>query len=240
MNSNKKTARIVGSLFIIGTIAGVLSVILTSPILGDPDYLLKVAANENQIVMGVICVLIMGFALAMVPVVMFSVLKKQNEVLALGYVVFRGAIETVTYIVIAISTLLLIPLSQAYVKAGAVDTAHFQALGAVIQEVSHLPMTVFAFSIGALMFYMVLYQAKLIPRWLSVWGLIAITLHLATAILLIFNLQTEFSVSNTIMNLPIFLQEMVMAVWLIVKGFNPYSITSEPTKTGNKELAKAH
>jgi len=103
MNSINKTARIVGVLYIIGTIAGMVSLVLTEPILGDPDYLAKVSANEIQIIAGALFVLIMGFALAMVPVMMFPILKKYNEALALGYVVFRGALETVMYIVLAIS-----------------------------------------------------------------------------------------------------------------------------------------
>ena len=111
MNTNRTTATIVGVLFIIGTVAGVLSVVFTSPILNDPDYLIKVSANPNQIALGALFVLTMGFALAMVPVVIFPVLKKHNEVLALGYVVFRGGLETVTYLVSAISWLLLIPFS---------------------------------------------------------------------------------------------------------------------------------
>ena len=236
MNSNKKTARIVGVLFIIGTIAGILSVVFTNAILTDPDYLLMVSAHENQIIMGVICVLMMGFALAMVPVVMFPVLKKQNEVLALGYVVFRGAIETVTYFAFAISMLLLIPLSREYVKAGAAETGYLQTMGALLQDIAHLPMTVFAFSLGALMFYTLLYQSKLIPRWLSVWGFIAIILHLATGLLIVFGLQSEMSGINTAMNFPIFLQEMVMAVWLIVKGFNLTSLTDATANSDKNEL----
>ena len=98
MNTHKKTAIIVGVLFIIGTVAGILSVVFTGSILDDPDYLIKVSANENQIIIGALFVLIMGFALAMVPVMMFPIFKKHNEALALGYVVFRGALETVTYI----------------------------------------------------------------------------------------------------------------------------------------------
>lgn len=227
MVSNKKTARIVGVLFIIGTVAGVLSVIFTNAILTDPDYLLMVSAHENQIIMGAIFVLIMGFTLAMVPMMMFPLFKKQNEVLALGYVVFRGALETVAVMATATSMLLLIPLSREYVNAGSLEPAYFQTIGALLQEVARLPMTVFVFSLGALMFYTLLYQSKLIPRWLSVWGLIAITLHLATGLLIIFGLQTDFSGLNTAMNFPIFLQEMVMAVWLIVKGFNPSPIISE-------------
>ncbi len=90
-----KVARTVGILFIIGTVAGILSAVVTAPILDSPDYLIKIAASENQIVLGTIFVLIMGFALAMLPVILFPIFKKYNEALALGAVVFRGALEAV-------------------------------------------------------------------------------------------------------------------------------------------------
>src|SRR5258707_15707851 len=90
MISNRKTAIIVGVLFIIGTVAGVLSVLFTGPILDDPDYLTKVSSNQNQIIVGALLVLIMGFALAMVPVMMFPIFRKYNEPLAVG-LLFSGA-----------------------------------------------------------------------------------------------------------------------------------------------------
>jgi len=230
MNTNRKTAIIVGVLFIIGTVAGILSVVFTSSILNAPDYLMKVSANENKIIIGALFILVMGFVLAMVPVIMFPIFKKHNETLAIGYVVFRGALETITSIIIAISWLLLLPLSQEYVKAVSPDTSYFQTFGTLLQRVTQLPMPVFVFGLGALIFYYLLYQSKLIPRWLSVWGIIAIILHLITGVLILFGAQSDFSTSNLIMNFPIFLQEMVMAVWLIVKGFNPSAIASGSAK----------
>jgi hypothetical protein len=100
MNSSKKTATMVGVLYIIGTVTGVLSVLFTGSILDGPDYLVNISANANQVVLGSLLVLTMGLALAVVPVVAFPVLREQNETLALGYVIFRGAIETVTYIAV--------------------------------------------------------------------------------------------------------------------------------------------
>jgi len=228
MNSNKKTARIVGVLYIIGTIAGMLSVVLTRPVLGGSDFLVNVSTHEIQIIAGALFVLIMGFALAMVPVMMFPLLKKYNEALALGYVVFRGALETVMYIVLAISWLLLIPVSQEYVKAGTPDASYFQTLGAVLLKGHDLigPVQTIVFCLGALIFYYLLYQTKLIPRWLSGWGLIAIIPYLAAGLLVLFGFFGPLSTSEIVLVFPLALQEMVMAVWLIVKGFNPSSIAS--------------
>jgi hypothetical protein len=157
-------------------------------------------------------------------VVAYPVFKKHDQVLAMGYVVFRGGIETVTYIVTTVSFLLLLPLSREFVKAGTPQDSYFQTLGALLRGVAGLPMTVFVFGLGALILYYLLYQSRLIPRWISVWGFIAIILHLATGILILFGWASEDSQWVTLMNLPILLQEMVMAVWLIVKGFNPTAI----------------
>ena len=163
-NSNRKTAIIVGILFIIGTAAGVLSVVVTGSILDDPDYLTKIAANENQIIMGVLLVLIMGFSLAMVPVMLFPILKKYNEVLALGSVVFRGVLEAVMYIAFVINLLFLLMLSQEYVKAGAPEASHFQTLGALLLEADSYLNDILGivFPIGALMLYYLFYQIKLV------------------------------------------------------------------------------
>jgi len=233
MNNFRKTAIIVGVLFIIGTAAGILSGVVTGSILNDPDYLMKISANENQIIIGALLVLTMGLALAMVPVVIFPVLKKHNEVLAFGYVVFRGALETVTAIAMVITWLFLLILSREYVAAGVPDASNFQTLGAVFLKGSDSISSIvgIVFSLGALMLYYVFYQSKLIPRWISIWGFIAIILGLATCILIIFHLQSSFSTINTVMNLPILLQEMVMAIWLIVKGFNQSAIASLSAKT---------
>ena len=108
MDTNRKTAVIVGAMYIIGTIAGILSIVFTEPARTAQDFLTHVAANENQIVLGAIFVSIMGLALAMVPVAAFPVLRKHNELLALGYVVFRSGLEAVGYAAMAVSWLFLL------------------------------------------------------------------------------------------------------------------------------------
>jgi hypothetical protein len=228
MNTNRKTAIIVGVLYTIGTVSGILSVVLTQPVLDDPDYLVKISANGNQIITGALLVLMMGLALAMVPVVMFPILKKHNETLAVGYVVFRGGLETVTYIAPVISWLLLVPFSQAVVQAGSLDAS----LGTLFLKAAEISATTteIVFPLGALMFYYVLYQSKLIPRWISGWGLVAAIPYLTAGLLHMFGLIGQMSALQIVMVLPMALQEMVMAVWMIVKGFNAPAIASGSAK----------
>ncbi len=226
MNPNRRTAIVVGVLYIIGTVAGILSVSITRSILQAPDYLMKVSTNGNQVIIGALFVLIMGFALAMVPVMMFPILKKQNEALALGYVVFRGGLETVTYMISTISWLLLPILGLEFAKEGAPASSSLQTLGTLLLGTADRGalMTIFVFGLGALIFYTLLFQSKLVPRWISIWGLIAIAMHLITGLLIIFGWTSAFSQLVVFMDIPIAIQEMVMAVWLIIKGFDPSAI----------------
>src|SRR5215469_367964 len=116
MMTFRKTAITVGVLYILGTVTGVLSLLLTQPLLDASASLLTIAEQGNQIRLGALLVFMMGIALAMVPVMMFPILKKHNEVLALGYVVFRGGLETFTYLAGAICLLLLASLGQVAVQ----------------------------------------------------------------------------------------------------------------------------
>ena len=230
MNSNRKTAIIVGVLFITATVAGVLSLVFTGS-LNAPDYLAKVSANENQILIGALLMLIMGFAVAGIGIMMYPILKKHNEALALGYVGFR-VIEGVLFIVSVVSLLSLLTLSQEFVKAGAPDASHFQTLGTLLQEEQYwvYHMGTISFGLAAPIFYYLLYQSKLIPRFLSVWGLIGVPLWLAASLLIMFGSLTASSGLVMFLYLPIGVNEMVLAVWLIVKGFNSSVINSGSAK----------
>ena len=216
----RNTARIVGILFIIGTVAGVSSFV-GAPSLDDPDYLVNIAANGNLTIVGALCVLIMGIALAPVPALLFPILKKVDESLALGYVVFR-ILEVVTYIITIISWLTLLTLSQEYVLSGAGSASYYHTLGALLFAVGSWidPVLVIIFSLSALILNYLLYKSILVPRWLSGWGFVGGLLHLVEGMLNLFGMLPGMP-WGVLFFTPIALQEMVYAIWLIVKGFNP-------------------
>ena len=232
MDTNRRIARIVGVLYIIGTVSGILSVVFSVSLLDASDYLAKIAENDTQMIIVALCVLTMGLSLALIPIIAFPVLRKQSETLALGYIVFRGALETVGYLVTVLAMLLLVPISQEYVKAGGADVSGFQAVGTLLEKAPEYMGSVatFVFLIGAAMFYTMLYQSKLVPRWLSGWGLMAIVPYLTAAILAIFGVIDSLSTAYGLLDAPLAVQEMVLAVWLIVKGFTPSTIASESAK----------
>ena len=231
MNTKKRTARIVGVLFLTAMVTSLLGGIWLESILNAPDYLTTVSANETQVTIGVILELINCAAVVGIAVMLFPILKKHSEALALGYVGIR-VVEAAILTVAVISPLSLITLSQEYLTAGASDASYFQSLGTLLLAARDWAGVSgsLAFILGALMYYYVFYRSKLIPRWLSVWGLIGATLMLATGVIRMFDPSLIYGA------LPILVNEMVLAVWLIVKGFNPSAIASLSAKTTIKEI----
>jgi hypothetical protein len=214
MSADRKAAVWIGVLYIIGTVVFVLSAVATSGVLTGPDYIVQVAAQPDQLAIGALLVLLAAFALAMVPVVFWPVGRRYNETLAMGYIVFRGALETVLYLVGALGWLLLIPLStqpDAAPLGGFVRTA----VAVIWDQLIAIP-----FALGALMFYVLLYRSRLVPRWLSTWGLVGAALYIVPP------LGSMFGLSLGVLMAPLALQEMVMAVWLIAKGFERVPATS--------------
>jgi hypothetical protein len=231
-NTHRMTAVIVGVLFIIGTVSGVLSAVVTLPTLEAADYLSEIAANPNRMIMGSLLVLIMAIPLAMVPVVMFPLFREHNEVLALGAVVFRGALEAVCYMGLVIVWLLLVVLGREYAAAGAPDGSYFQTFGVLLLAAGHWTEYLLAivFSIGALMIYSLFYTSRLLPRWLSIWGFVGGLMYLAVPLVNIFEPQLpSLSVASGagLLMVPLAVQEMFFALWLIVKGFSPAAFAPE-------------
>ena len=115
MNSYRKTAIIVGVFFITAMVTGMLRFVILDPILNAPNYLINVSTNENQVIMGVLFFFIMAVALVGIAIVIYPILKKQNETLALGYIGAR-IVEGVLFIVTLLTTLTQRTLSQEFVK----------------------------------------------------------------------------------------------------------------------------
>lgn len=241
MNTDRKTAISVGVLYIIGTVSGILSVVATGTVLAAPNSPAQIYANANQLIYGALLVLTMGLALAMVPVLMYPILKKYNPVLAMGYVVFRGALETVSYLILAMCWLSVVMTVKTYLQVGAAADSTFQAASALLLSIGATSVSLggIVFSLGALMFYSVLIQSRLIPRWISGWGLVAVVPSLVAVFLDMLGLTDANSEISSIMHFPMLIQEMVMAVWLIAKGFNSaaWSSVSDSTDMPRSKLA---
>jgi len=236
MNSYRKIASIAGVLFILGTVTALVGDGLTESTLSAPDYLTRMSAHGTQIMIGALFTLISAVVSGSIAISLYPVLKKYNEGLALGAVGFR-LIEPVFYIVGVMSILALLLISQEFVKAGSPAASSFQLLGTLalaIHTWAYYVFGVVAYSLGALMYYVVFYQSRLIPRWLAGWGCIGEALALAAAVFMMFGL-TPNSPLMVALILPIAVQEIVLAGGLIVKGFNPAATTSQSAKPATNE-----
>jgi hypothetical protein len=228
------TAIIVGVLFLTVMFTYTLGAfVFIDPILNAPDYLINISANKTQVIIGVLLELINGIAYVGIAVLVFPILKQFNESMALGYVGFR-IIEFAMQIVSDISPLLLITLSQEFLNAGAPDASSFQPLSTLLLAERYWAnqMVFIAYGLGALIFYYLLHQSKLIPRFLSVWGLIGAPLVLINVMLEIFGFNPAL-----ILGFQMGLNEIVLGIWLIVKGFNSSAIiVSRSAKTDINEI----
>jgi hypothetical protein len=216
----RKNAIVVGILFIIATAFLFVGGSFYGPVLDTPDYLQVAYPNRISAIIGMLIEFSCILAIPLIPVFAYPVLRKHSETLALGYVVFR-LFEAVLFVLVDISKLALIKVSQLYLAAESSNAAMIESVGATIQGWNEWGWVfyVLIFGFGALIFYFVLYQSKLLPRWISIWGLIAIVLMMASALLAMFAVELPDAIFGLLV-IPIGVQEMVMAVWLIVKGFN--------------------
>jgi hypothetical protein len=226
MNTSKKTARIVAGLILAATATYMLGRGLLESILNAPDYLLNVYPNSTQVVIGVLLEFVDAAAVAAIGIMLFPILRKHNEAIALGYAGTR-IIECLLLIVAGISSLALITLSQEYVQAGAPDASYFQELGTLLVAQSGLAFQIamIALGLGSIPFCYLLYRSRLIPRWMAVLGLIGYAALFIGSSFELFGLNLSM-----IHFVPGGLFELIFPIWLIVKGFNPSAIASESAK----------
>jgi hypothetical protein len=220
--ASHSAARLTGVLFITATVANVLGAAVR-PDLSGTEYLPEVSAQGDRVAAGALLLLIAAFACAGIAVSMYPILRKANAGLALGSVVFR-TMEAVMYVIAVVSLLSLLTLGQLLTSAGAAERTSLGVIGGLLLGLrEHAALAgVFAFCLGAFLYYRAFLRSRLIPRWLSVWGIAAIILLTTAGVLALFN--DDAVTSYVPLALPIFVQEMVLAVWLIAKGYSPSAV----------------
>jgi hypothetical protein len=215
----------------------VLGTQLSAPVLNDADYLMRIPVSETAVLSGALLELIAAAACAGIAVSLYPVLGKWNVGIALGSVAF-GMIEAIMYAVGVVGLLALVALSEQLTRTAASDRASIQAAGGALMALREQAIVpaVLAFSCGALLYYYLLYRSGLVPRWLSGWGIAAIILTIAASLLAWFS-RSPLTTYTTVL-LPIAVQEMVLALWLIVKGFSSSALQSGVTSPGSIATAE--
>ena len=221
-NTYRMNAAMAGAFYFLGTVFGVTGRLvggeaLTSSVSGKP-MLSLIAANSSQLTWVAFLSLMMGMSLTAMTVFLYPIFRKDSEELAMGMLLFRGALEGSFYIITTLGLLAIIALGNEYAATGAASAA-LQSMDNVLYQFQDLaaPVGTIIFVIGATCLYISFYRTRLIPRWLTIWGLICLVLYMAYALLNFFHMD---SVIVDSLQMVTFLQELVMGAWLVIKGFN--------------------
>ncbi|MBP0726327.1 DUF4386 domain-containing protein [Bacillus sp. RG28] len=232
MISNKKAAQIVGVLFILASVTAIIGLNLYNPILKNPDYLIQGSEHANQVILGALMELILVVSVIGTATTMFPFLRKYNETIALWHVCFRF-LEGIIITVGVISVLSLLTLSREFVETGAQDISSFQASGILLKAIhdwTFMLGPLFMLGINTMMYSYIFYKSKLIPRFISILGMTGATMVFICALLVMFGVIQQISVIGGILALPVAANEMILAVWLIIKGFDESALASISTK----------
>ena len=210
------TAVATGTLFIVATVAA-LAAAAVEPARTGTDYLTGVAAHPNRLAAAALLYLIAAGTSVGIAIALYPLLKQVNAGVALGSVVFRS-IEAVFYTGAVVNLLSILPLGQQLATAPADSRASIHAIADSLLSMRDRSTLagVFAFCVGALMYYALFYRSRLVPRWLSGWGIAGALLMLTACLLALFS---DSPVTGyAVLILPILVQELVLAAWLLIKG----------------------
>ncbi len=227
MKTYRINAVMTGALYFLGTLFGILSAVFGGEVLTSitgnksiegVEILSLAATNSNQLTVGAFFIILMGLSLAGMTVFLYPVIKKDSRELATGMLLFRGAFEGTGYILSTLSILALVILGNEYTSMK-VHLPEMQSIGNVLYKFIDTisPITSLMFLIGATCLYVSFYRTKLIPVWLSLWGLIGVVPYFIYAILHFFHLDSGFGLYLQMILAP---QEIIMGGWLVIKGFN--------------------
>lgn len=221
MNATRKNEIVTGIFFIAATVCAIIGIKLYDPVLIASDYLIVGVKNSNQIVLGAVFELILACSAVGTAIMLFPFLKRYSESWGLGYVCFR-LLEAVFIIIGILSMLTIVTLSEEYFSHAGSNIAYFQASAKLLKAVHDWTFVLgphFLLGINTFIYSFIFFQSKLVPRKMSIVGLIGAVLIFTASLLEMYGIISYFSTQTLIMALPIATYEMVLAFWLILKGF---------------------
>jgi hypothetical protein len=224
VSANQRRAEIViAALFLVTAAASIPGAFVLDSILNASNYLAQIFPNKGAIELGVLMWSINNIGIVFIAVFAFGVLRKSDEALAVGYLASRIIEGTIMMVGIA-ATLLLIPLSQEFLQAGAPQGSWFLTLGDILKQAKFFGLTGLSLPIlglGGLLFTWMLFRFRLVPRGISVVGLIGYAVVLLGSIAGWFGLIDVAPGGNgTIFALPVATFEIILLpFWLLFRGF---------------------
>jgi hypothetical protein len=217
MNANHKISRVLGAAFLLQFVTSFSSGQFLKQAWLVPgnisETMLKIEEYPWLVKANILVDMLTALGVIFLGAILFITLRKQNEKIALvglGFYILEAGLLAAS----RIATFSLIPISQEFATAGRPE--YLQTLGNIaLESMDFLGDTlhILAFCAGAIIFYTLLYRSRIVPRGLSLWGLITVFLPLAGTLTAIFNYELPF-----VLFLPYVPFELVLGIWILVKG----------------------
>jgi hypothetical protein len=224
MYSNQKAGRISGVLFLFVFISGVVIFqVLQGPVLFLDNFLSTTAENSTQIIISVILGTFSGVASVSIATLLLPIFKRHSINLAFLYLAFC-ILNFIAIMLDNVSVVTMLELSQEYVKNSAEHSSAFELMGTIFYEkhrwTHYMFLLISCFPVFVL--YYTLYLSKLVPRMISIVGILAVILMFIEVLFSIFGQGLSMNLL-----LPMGLIQFILPLWLIVKGLNSDVLTTE-------------
>ncbi|HPW61463.1 MAG TPA: DUF4386 domain-containing protein [Cyclobacteriaceae bacterium] len=221
-SEHKRNAKVTGAFFIAATVTAIIGLKLYDPILLNSDFLKTGVINSNQIVLGAIFESLLAISAVGTAIMMFPYLKRFNESWGLGYVCFR-LIEVIFILIGILSMISIVTLSQKYISPTQSDLTAFQNAANMLKTIHDWTFVFgphFMLGINTFIYSTIFYKSNLVPKKLSILGITGAVMIFIGAMLELFGIISPFGSEIIVIALPIAFYEMILAGWLIAKGFN--------------------
>lgn len=204
----------VAGLFVLATVASVASLPLLDPMTGAQDKVAALVGAPNKVVAAVVLIFIASAAIVAIPVVFYPLLARASQAGALLYLAAR-LFESLAFVLGGIFTIGMLNAAQTGNLPGL-------ALAQDLSDVAYATGPTLFFSLGALVLAVLLWRSRLVPRWLSGWKFVGALLMVVQGVLTLAGpLEPTL---ETALFMPIAVNEMVLAVWLVLRGFDPVAL----------------
>lgn len=231
MNTANKTSRVLGFAFLLQFVTSLLSGTILRQLWFVPgdmsSSMLNIARQAMLMRANILVDVLTALGIVFLGAMLFLTLRHQNEKIAL---VALGCylVEALLLAASRIETFSLLRISQAYAASG--QPANLLALGNLAYESMDFGGNVLhmlAFCVGGILFYYLLYKSSLVPKLLSLWGLIAVIPCLIGTLFVVFGFQVPFFIY-----LPYAPFEFVIGIWILVKGVQDEAVIQQPIMLG--------
>jgi hypothetical protein len=226
VTSPRRIATTAGVLYLVTHVTSVAALVLYDPVLNRPDYVVG-PGTDARVLLGALLEVILALAIVGTAVALFPVVKREHEGVALGYVGLR-TLEAATIVVGVVSLLAVVTLRQQRTGSPDADAASLVTVGRALVAVHDWTFLVgpnFVLGTNTVLLAALLYRSRLVPRLIPVLGLIGGPLVFVVALGVLFGRYKQVSVVGAVAAVPAFAWELSLALWLIVRGFEPSAVT---------------